>query len=613
MHKDIISYLKNYCSTNPISVDKLIVSSYLKMNDVVVRNNIFLQNYIIEENTEEAESLERMITVLRENYAIFDFEVLIKLFEQVISPDDKVITGAIYTPTNIRKYIINEVCSNFDFNTTTRIADIACGCGSFLYDLAKFIHTETGHTYNQIFRNNIFGLDIQDYSVIRTKILLSLLALKNGEDVAEFNFNLFVGDALNFKWSEAIPEFSGFQSIVGNPPYVCSRNIPAASKQYLKDWEVCSTGHPDLYIPFFQIALENLAENGILGYITMNSFFKSLNGRALRSYFQRHKYSFKIIDFGNQQIFKSKSTYTCICFIEKTASEYIQYYKNENRDLRNDLPFNNLYYDAFDSVKGWNLEIAEVINKIEKTGKSFGDIYKTRNGIATLKNNIYIFDPIREDDDFYYLQNGSVFPIEKQICVDIINPNKFTKIDNVENITEKVIFPYEYTKDKVNLISEEFFKDNYPQAYNYLSAKRKILAGRDKGKTEGYENWFAFGRNQSLEKMRNKLFFPHITPNTPNFVINTDENLLFRNGLAVVVDEERELLFLQKLMASDVFWHYIKNSSRPYGSGYYSMSKNYIKNFGVYDFTDEQKEYIVKENNTKKINKYISELYDIEL
>ena len=52
---------------------------------------------------------------------------------------------------------------------------------------------------------------------------------------------------------------------------------------------------------------------------------------------------------------------------------------------------------------------------------------------------------------------------------------------------------------------------------------------RDKEKGN-YENWFAYGRNQSLEKMRNKLFFPHITPDIPNFVINTDEELLFHQA-----------------------------------------------------------------------------------
>ncbi|MBN9285554.1 MULTISPECIES: N-6 DNA methylase [unclassified Flavobacterium] len=611
MNKEINRYLKDKNFTDPQLVDRLIVSSFLKINDILVNENVFIKSFIISEDKTEVESLKKFIEIININGFKFDFEALIELFEFVISPDEKVVTGAIYTPINIRTFIINQVFKNINFTDSARIADIACGCGSFLYDLAIYIHNISGHTYTQIFKNNLFGLDIQEYSIIRTKILLSLLAIQNGEDIPILEFNLFVGDALNFKWSDVIANFEGFQSIIGNPPYVCSRNIPQVTKQYLKNWEVCSTGHPDLYIPFFQIALENLINNGVLGYITMNSFFKSLNGRALRSYFQQKKYSFKIIDFGNQQIFKSKSTYTCLCFIEKQSCEFLQYYKNQNKELSNNMNYSKLYYDTFDSVKGWNLEIAEVINKIEKTGRPFGDIYKTRNGIATLKNNIYIFNPIKEDDNFYYLKNGIIFPIEKEICVDIINPNKFTKINNVDDITEKVIFPYKYKGDRVNLITEEYFKTNYPQAYHYLSVKKEILAGRDKGNAT-YENWFAFGRNQSLEKMRNKLFFPHITPHTPNFVINTDENLLFRNGLAVVVDEEKELLFLQKLMASDIFWLYIKNSSRPYGSGYYSLSKNYIKNFGVYDFTEEQKDYIVNEKNIKKTNKFIMKLYDIE-
>lgn len=612
MNKEINKYLKNQNFTDPQLVDRLIVSAFLRINDIQVKENIFIKSFIISEVGSEADSLEKFIEIINVDDFVFDFETLIELFEFVISPDDKVVTGAIYTPRDIRTFIINEVFRHINFIEGIKIADIACGCGSFLYDLAVYIHAITGQDFAQIFRDNLFGLDIQEYSISRTKILLSLLAIKNGEDIQDYEFNMYVGDALNFKWDEVIVNFEGFKYIVGNPPYVCSRNIPQITKQYLKDWEVCSTGHPDLYIPFFQIAIENLADNGVLGYITMNSFFKSLNGRALRSYFQQKKLGFKIIDFGNKQIFKSKSTYTCLCFIEKRFSEYLKYYKSQNEDLIDSIQFSKLYYDSFDSVKGWNLEISTIINKIEKTGRPFGDLYKTRNGIATLKNNIYIFDPVREDDNFYYLQNGSLFPIEKEICVDIVNPNKFTKINNIDSVTEKVIFPYQYEGDKVSLINEDFFLKNYPQAYKYLSQKKEILATRDKG-TGTYENWFAFGRNQSLEKMKNKLFFPHITPHIPNFVINTDENLLFRNGLAVVVEQEKELFFLQKLMASDIFWHYIKNSSRPYGSGYYSLSKNYIKNFGVYDFTQEQKDYIVKEKNLKKVNKFIKDLYEIEI
>jgi adenine-specific DNA-methyltransferase len=50
----------------------------------------------------------------------------------------------------------------------------------------------------------------------------------------------------------------------------------------------------------------------------MNTFFKSLNGRALRNYFEENRATIRIVDFGTLQIFKSKSTYTCICFIENS-------------------------------------------------------------------------------------------------------------------------------------------------------------------------------------------------------------------------------------------------------------------------------------------------------
>ena len=92
----------------------------------------------------------------------------------------------------------------------------------------------------------------------------------------EFHFNLHRGDALLFSWEEHYPNFEGFQILVGNPPYVSARNLDEEAKENVKLWEVCTTGNPDLYIPFFQIGYENLAENGILGYITMNTFFKSL-------------------------------------------------------------------------------------------------------------------------------------------------------------------------------------------------------------------------------------------------------------------------------------------------------------------------------------------------
>ena len=172
----------------------------------------------------------------------------------------------------------------------------------------------------------------------RTEILLSLLAISYGED-DNFEFNLWKADTLVFNFKESINDFKGFDIIVGNPPYVCSRRLSDEARTNMQKWSVCRTGHPDLYIPFFQIAVENLKDNGIMGYITMNSFIKSLNGRALRDYFKHKSNRIRIIDFRSKKVFEKKSTYTCICFVTNQESSCIEYAVDENASLDASIRF----------------------------------------------------------------------------------------------------------------------------------------------------------------------------------------------------------------------------------------------------------------------------------
>lgn len=608
MKQEIFTYLKSY-SFNPEKINRLVVSAFLYSHDILSIKNRKIKELLITKNSDEFEALTSFLKIQK----ISTFEELIEVFEFVISPQEKVVTGAIYTPNYIREYILDNTLLEFKNINNVTICDPACGCAGFLFSATKKIKKQTNKTYFDIFKNNIFGLDIQEYSVIRSEILLSLLSIIEGEDNEVFEFNFFNGNALNFNWDQNVPNFKGFDIVVGNPPYVCSRNIDEETKGYLKFWDVCSSGHPDLYIPFFQIGLTILKPEGYLGFITMNTFFKSINGRALRKYFKNEQNEFKLIDFGSQQVFHSKSTYTCICLIKKVKSEFVEYSK---LDIPSDLgssiiKFNKIPYNLLGSLNGWNLQELEILNKIESIGTPLGEKFKTRNGIATLKNDIFIFEPIDEDSKYFYLQNGSVYPIEKNICKEIINPNKLTKIDSVEPLKKKIIFPYFYENDNVKLIKEATLKNDFPKAYKYLSSKKDILAERDKGNGK-YESWFAYGRNQSLEKLKHKLFFPHITPKTPNFVESLDENLLFHNGLALIGNNERDLVFMKKIMSSRLFWFYIINSSKPYGSGYYSLSRNYIKRFGIYNFSETEIDYLIKEINQNIINDFLDIKYGVK-
>ena len=334
--RNIFKYLRQYHLTEPIDVDRLIVSAFLQINNLKLKYNTFLKGYLINKTTNEQEylNLQEFVIVVKSEINTFDFEKLIELFEFVISPADRVVNGAVYTPSYIREYIVKNTLSfRTEIKDVFKVADIACGCGGFLFNAAIELKRITKKTYAAIFREHIFGLDIQRYAITRTKLLLSLLALSSGEDEKIYIFNLETGDALDFKWG------FGFDVILGNPPYVCARKLDRETREKLKKMEVCKSGSSDLYIPFFQIAIENLASNGIIGFITMNTFFKSLNGRDLRAFFQKKSLAFSIIDFGGEQIFRSKNTYTCICFIENREEDWILYssteslnlYKNQNR------------------------------------------------------------------------------------------------------------------------------------------------------------------------------------------------------------------------------------------------------------------------------------------
>ena len=123
MKQQVFRYLSQY-STTPMDVDRLIVSAFLHKNKIVVNKNEFLQSFLIRETQkEEYAILKQFISILEKEITKFEFEELIELFEFVISPADRIINGAIYTPLNIREFIIKQSFhSKKNFLTTAKVA-----------------------------------------------------------------------------------------------------------------------------------------------------------------------------------------------------------------------------------------------------------------------------------------------------------------------------------------------------------------------------------------------------------------------------------------------------------------------------------------------------------
>ncbi len=543
-------------------------------------------------------------------------EDVISVYEQAIPSEEKTKNGAIYTPGHIREYIVSTLFEE-DRNKFVNglIIDPACGCGAFLYTAIEVIRQHSAKTYSEILPH-IFGVDISELSVHRAKILLALAAITQGEVLNDNDFNLTVANSLSFDF-ESLPglkENGGFDIVVGNPPYVRAKHIDEESKALLPCWSVTKGGNADLYLPFFELGIKLLNHDGKLGYITVNTFFKSVNARILRKLFSANKSHLRIIDFGDELIFEKKLAYTCIAFISKTKSNGIKYCRTSSVEIKNceQLSFDVIPYSTLNDIKGWNLnrgDVLKVIHRIESIGTPLGQKYSIKNGIATLANDLFIFRPISCDDKYYYLSiDGLTFPIEKGLCRDIIKPNILHCEEEIPQIEEKVIFPYSADSQ---LIPEAQFIRKYPKAYAYLALHRRKLDARDKGEGN-FPAWYAFGRTQAISDRGRKLLFPYMSAD-PHFVYTDNRDMLIYCGYAIFHEDERELLVLKRILESSVFNYYMRQTSKPYATGYYSYAKNYVKNFGVVALSDEQQSAILNLTDTNQLNSYIEHLYGVNI
>ena len=622
IHKEIATYLKEF-SDNLIIVNKLIVEAFLCFNNIQVTHNKLLLSCL---QGNDQNKIEQFINLIKSKNGKFDFDDLTQLFEITIPSNDIITNGAVYTPKYIKDYIITKSFKNIsqsDFNEVT-VADIACGTGAFLHTAAEKIRKETSISFSDIFQKNIFGLDISDYTIERAKILLSLLAISYGEDEKEFQFNLKVGNVLNYDWERESAAFNGFDIVVGNPPYVRAKHLSKETKKLLGNWQVTKSGNPDLYIPFFEIGLKYLKNTGVLGFITVNTFKRSVNARNLRDYFKSNQLNLSIIDFGNQQVFENKSTYTCLAFIKKDTSDKVKYIKANPDDVltNNIATFSEIDYKLLNTKKGWILNkssVLENIREIEKVGIALGKKFPIKNGLATLSNDIFIFKPVDEDEEFYYHQNGNLHKIEKGICKDIIKPNRLKTEDEIPKLTEKIIFPYYNNTDQLSLFKsnpkkqyvfdEHYFQETYPNAYAYLKLNESQLLNRDKGKEKKYK-WFEFGRSQALTNIGKKLLFPYMA-SQPYFVYTDYEELLLYAGYAIFHNSERELQIVKRILESDVFWYYISKTSKPYSGNFYALAKNYVKDFGICELTPDEEDYLLSTNSFQERNSFLMEKYSL--
>ena len=606
--KDILYLLKKY----PIdAIESAVVDIYLRRKGLVNFKNETLLKTVEQCNSRTKIEIENYI--LSKNIEL-NLKNIEKIFELLIDPSKRKLNGAYYTPTFLVDYIIKK-----SINGDIKVCDPAFGSGAFLVSAIKRITEITKKSVIEIIENNIFGSDILPSSIKRSKIILSILALENGEDKFRIKFNLDTADSLDFDWRKKYPKIfnkGGFDAVIGNPPYVRTKNLPEDVKNNIqKNWNTAGYGNVDLFIPFIELGIKLINDKGILGYVLPNGYTNSFSGIKLREFLQNNRYVKEMLDFNHLQLFEGATTYTCITFFDKMPKVSFRYAlidDEKNIEHLDKLKFHNINFQSL-NPKSWKLineKDSKNIKKIETVGTPLSKIARIKTGIATLRNDLYILDNPKVNGKYFLKSfNGKQYKIEKEITREAIHAGTAKTTDQLDNDSRWIIFPYKMIKEKYIIIPEIELKEKYPKCYKYLLSIRSELEKRDKGKKK-YKAWYAYGRTQGLETFSGRKIVVPTISNKPRFVISNKANAFIYAGYGIYFEGDIDIL--AKILNSNVMWYYIKKISKRYASGYMSFAKNFIKNFSIPHLSEKEKQFI-KTCGRKELDKLLIEKFGVDL
>ena len=208
--------------------------------------------------------------------------------------EDQTGLGHVATPAWLASDMVAAVFAERDPAATDVVIDPGCGEGIFIEAVLSYS------------RNR--NLPIPRILGIERDATRAAAAAKRFGDVAQVAIR-----QTNFLKDQALPTAD---FIVGNPPYVSLKNISPDDRSYFRNNYSVAKGRFDLYMLFYQQALNLLKDGGMLTFVTPEKWLYVESGSKLRDLLKT--FTVSKLWFCPESTFAGYTTYPLVCLISKT-------------------------------------------------------------------------------------------------------------------------------------------------------------------------------------------------------------------------------------------------------------------------------------------------------
>ncbi len=221
-----------------------------------------------------------------------------------------------------------------------------------------------------------------------------------------------------FEWRFEFPEvlddegnFSGFDCIIGNPPYIDYRKIDEKTKIFLSKFSSVykKSKEGSIFVYFIECASKLIIKHGLISFINPIAYLCKPTDYGIRDYIDKNLKITILIDLSNIKIFESASTYTCINIFKRENK------KNEILFLRSD-DLDELSNSKDDFLKIPDVNIEHISIFLDPISRHIAERFKTQLGdfckiFCGLSKTGFRSDVINTNSEksVYFLESSDIY------------------------------------------------------------------------------------------------------------------------------------------------------------------------------------------------------------